>query len=125
MEEIQADAMGIMKIQHLLEHVAVEKKNGQWKSGCGGYTGGKSALDHYADGLFTGNFITTWTRGKAEPVYWSTGAGHQGGYAYRLCKIPAGGVTQITEECFNQGHLFCWRHQLDLCWYEPILRTRL
>ena len=62
-------------------------------------------MDHYADGLFTGNFITTWTRGKAEPVYWSTGAGHQGGYAYRLCKIPAGGVTQITEECFNQGDI--------------------
>merc|ERR1712039_511791 len=54
----------------------------------------------------TGNFITTWTRDKAEPVYWSTGAGHQGGYAYRLCKIPSGGVTQITEECFNQGHLY-------------------
>ena len=62
-------------------------------------------MDHYADGLFTGNFITTWTRGKAEPVYWSTGAGHQGGYAYRLCKIPAGGVTQITEECFKQGKI--------------------
>ena len=64
-------------------------------------------MDHYADGLFTGNFITTWTRGKAEPVYWSTGAGHQGGYAYRLCKIPSGGVTQITEECFNQGDNIC------------------
>ena len=63
-------------------------------------------MDHYADGLFTGNFITTWTRGKAEPVYWSTGAGHQGGYAYRLCKIPSGGVTQITEECLNQGDTY-------------------
>ena len=63
-------------------------------------------MDHYSDGLFTGNFITTWTRGKAEAVYWSTGAGHQGGYAYRLCKIPAGGVTQITEECFNQGDTY-------------------
>ena len=62
-------------------------------------------MDHYADGLFTGNFITTWTRGKAEPVYWSSGAGHQGGYAYRLCKVPAGGVIQITEECFNQGDI--------------------
>merc|ERR1712241_1049789 len=83
------------------------RKNGQWKSGCGGYTGGKSALDHYADGLFDGgNFTTTWTRGKAEPVYWSIGAGPHGGYAYRLCKIPAGGVTHITETCFNQGHLY-------------------
>merc|ERR1712223_591909 len=82
------------------------KKNGQWKAGCGGYTGGKSALEHYADGLFGEMFTTTWTRGKAEPVYWSSGAGHYGGYAYRLCKVPAGGVTQITEECFQQGHLY-------------------
>jgi len=74
-------------------------------TGCGGYTGGKSALDHYADGLFDNAPSTTWRRGKAEPVYWTTGAGHEGGYAYRLCKIPPGGVTQITEECFNQGHL--------------------
>jgi len=82
------------------------KSNGQWKAGCGGYTGGKSALEHVADGLFGDSFTTTWTRGKAEPVYWSSGAGHYGGYAYRLCKIPAGGITQITEECFNQGHLY-------------------
>ena len=60
-------------------------------------------MDHYADGLFDNAPTTTWTRGKAEPVYWTTGAGHEGGYAYRLCKIPPGGVTQITEECFNQG----------------------
>merc|ERR1712080_18485 len=37
------------------------KKNGQY--GCGGYTGGKSALEHYADGLFGEMFTTTWTRG--------------------------------------------------------------
>jgi len=79
-------------------------KSNNW-SGCGGYTGGKSALEHYADGLFGDTFTTTWTRGNAEPVYWATGAGHQGGYAYRLCKVPAGGITEITEECFNQGHL--------------------
>merc|ERR1719512_5843 len=72
---------------------------------CGGYTGGKSALEHYSDGLFGEPASTVWTRGKAEPVYWTTGAGHKGGYAYRLCKIPPGGVSQITEECFNQGHL--------------------
>jgi len=79
-------------------------KGNNW-NGCGGYTGGKSALEHYADGLFDNAPSTTWTRGKAEPVYWTTGAGHEGGYAYRLCKVPPGGVTQITEECFNQGHL--------------------
>ena len=60
-------------------------------------------MEHYSDGLFGEPASTVWTRGKAEPVYWTTGAGHKGGYAYRLCKIPPGGVSQITEECFNQG----------------------
>ena len=79
-----------------------------YPSGCGGYVGGKSALEHYSDGLFGEPASTVWTRGKAEPVYWTTGAGHRGGYAYRLCKIPPGGVTQITEECFNQGKFFIY-----------------
>jgi len=78
----------------------------EWKNGCGGYTGGKPAFEHYADGLFGESFTTTWTRGNAESVYWTDMAGHAGGYGYRLCKIPPGGVTHITEECFNQGHLY-------------------
>jgi len=73
--------------------------------GCGGYVGGKSALDHYADGLFDAAGTTTWTIGKTYPVVWETGAGHRGGYAYRLCKVPSGGVTKITEKCFQDGHL--------------------
>ena len=28
-----------------------------------------------------------------------------GGYAYRLCKVPAAGITGITEKCFQNGHL--------------------
>jgi len=76
-----------------------------WRPGCGGYTGGKSAFEHYEDGLFGETFTTTWTRGNTEAVYWTDMAAHEGGYAYRLCKIPLGGVTQITEECFNEGHL--------------------
>jgi len=78
---------------------------GAWKRGCGGYTGGKPAFEHYEDGLFGETFTTTWTRGNPEAVYWTDMAAHAGGYAYRLCKIPPGGVTQITEECFNEGHL--------------------
>ena len=34
-------------------------------------------------------------------VYWATGAKHRGGYAYRLCKIPEGGISKITEQCFQ------------------------
>ena len=29
---------------------------------CGGYSGGKSALEHYQDGLFGEPMVTTWTR---------------------------------------------------------------
>jgi len=73
--------------------------------GCGGYVGGRSALEHYAEGAFGDVATTEWKRGKPATVYWTSGAGHQGGYAYRLCKIPEGGVTAITEKCFQDGHL--------------------
>jgi len=73
--------------------------------GCGGYVGGKSALEHYDEGHFLNTPTTNWKVGNVYPVYWSTGAGHRGGYAYRLCKVPAGGVTQVTEQCFQDGHL--------------------
>ena len=29
----------------------------------------------------------------------------KGGYAYRLCKVPASGLSGVTEECFQNGHL--------------------
>ena len=28
-----------------------------------------------------------------------------GGYAYRLCKVPAAGISGVTEQCFQNGHL--------------------
>ena len=28
-----------------------------------------------------------------------------GGYAYRLCKVPTGGISKVTEQCFRDGHL--------------------
>ena len=28
-----------------------------------------------------------------------------GGYAYRLCRVPSDGVSAITEDCFENGHL--------------------
>jgi len=81
------------------------RSNGKWKPGCGGYVGGKSALEHYDEGHFLNTPTTTWKIGNVYPVYWKTGAGHRGGYAYRLCKVPAGGITQVTEQCFQDGHL--------------------
>ena len=73
--------------------------------GCGGYVGGKSALDHYHDGLFGNPKVTTWTRGQPAEVYWQSGARHRGGYAYRLCKVNNGKIWKVTEECFQKGHL--------------------
>ena len=73
--------------------------------GCGGYVGGKPALDWYKDGLFGDPRITTWTRGQSAEVFWASGANHMGGYAYRLCKVNDGKFWEVTEECFNKGHL--------------------
>jgi len=74
--------------------------------GCGGFVGGKSAMEHAAEGLFVNAPVTTWTRGSNQEVYWASNVGHQGGYAYRLCKLPyAGAIDKVTEQCFQNGHL--------------------
>ena len=62
-------------------------------------------MEHAADGLFDNAFETTWTRGENEEVFKATGARHRGGYAYRLCKVPEGGISKVTEQCFQDGHL--------------------
>lgn len=72
---------------------------------CGGYSGGKSALEHYRDGLFGEPMVTTWTRGEAAEVYWRSNGYHRGGYAYRLCRVHQGQYWKVTEDCFQQGHL--------------------
>ena len=65
-------------------------------------------------------------------VAWHLDANHVGGYAFRLCKMPVGGRSELTEECFQQNHLdFVGDHQ----WVEfnekpdervelPAVRTR-
>ena len=73
--------------------------------GCGGYVGGKSALDHYHEGFFGTPNVTKWKRGEPAEVYWNSGAKHRGGYAYRLCKVNNGKYWHVTEECFQEGHL--------------------
>jgi len=72
---------------------------------CGGYMGGKPALEHYKDGLFHGAAKTIWQRGQPAEVFWQSGMGHRGGYAYRLCKVNDGKVWEVTEQCFQNGHL--------------------
>ena len=43
--------------------------------------------------------------GEPAVVYWQSGAKHRGGYAYRLCKVNDGKIWEVTEECFQDGHL--------------------
>ena len=72
---------------------------------CGGYEGGKPAIEHFGNGLFDNAPVTEWIRGEPAEVYWLQQADHRGGYAYRLCKVPEEGVIGITEACFQEGHL--------------------
>ena len=72
---------------------------------CGGWEGGRPAIEHAAEGLFDNAPVTEWVRGQPAEVYWRITADHRGGYAYRLCKVPDEGVIGITESCFQDGHL--------------------
>ena len=49
--------------------------------------------------------ITTWYAGGYQEVAWYVSANHGGGYSYRLCKMPEGGIGELTEECFQQTPL--------------------
>lgn len=50
--------------------------------------------------------VTEWKAGTIEEVIWyATFGNHAGGYSYRLCKTPEGGISELTEECFQSGHL--------------------
>ena len=94
-----------------------------------------SAIDHATNGLFDNGATTKWKRGSNVEVVWrGTQHGGrlevfkllpsyvscwvntfisylisllllQGGYAYRLCHIPPAGISDITEQCFQNGHL--------------------
>ena len=49
--------------------------------------------------------ISEWFSGEEEEVAWYVSANHAGGYSYRLCKMPEGGISDLTEECFQQNQL--------------------
>merc|ERR1712018_990934 len=48
---------------------------------------------------------TEWEVGSIQDVVWTSSGAHRGGYTYRLCKMPSGGRTEITEECFTKNVL--------------------
>ena len=49
--------------------------------------------------------VTEWKAGSYQEVAWFVAANHAGGYAYRICKIPDGGISKLTEDCFQENHL--------------------
>ena len=67
--------------------------------------------DSYAMGDNAENYVwpdmpvTEWKLGSYQEVAWYVGANHAGGYSYRLCKMPEGGISEVTEECFQQTPL--------------------
>ena len=48
---------------------------------------------------------TDWDIGSIQDVVFISQGNHRGGYTYRLCKMPEGGRTDITEECFTKNVL--------------------
>jgi len=69
---------------------------------CGGFAFGQDAED-FSDWPQAAN--TVWESGSVQDVAWWVGTNHGGGYAYRICRVPAKGITGLTEECFQKGHM--------------------
>ncbi len=58
----------------------------QWN---GGYVGGRSAMEHAAEGLFDNAPVVTWRTDDSAFVFWTSGMKHRGWYSYRLCKVTS------------------------------------
>ena len=70
---------------------------------CCGDSCGKFAMGDNAENYEWPDMpITEWTAGSFQEVAWFVHANHAGGYSYRLCKMPNGGISEVTEECFQQ-----------------------
>jgi len=86
-------------------------------AGChGDYSGkfGDCCSDHcdgFALGLNAEEYewedipVTRWAAGSVQEVQWYVSANHAGGYSYRLCKMPEGGLIDLSEECFQKNQL--------------------
>jgi len=69
------------------------------RGNCDGFALGKNAEEYSWPGSFP---VTEWNSGSTQEVVWNVQANHAGGYSYRLCKMPEGGITELTEECFQE-----------------------
>ena len=60
------------------------RRPGSWCGNKGTFTGGSSALEVE----FPHSKYTVWERGSNEEGAWVSNGYHDGGYTYRLCKVP-------------------------------------
>eukprot|EP00090_Calanus_glacialis_P011397 TRINITY_DN19804_c0_g1_i1.p1 TRINITY_DN19804_c0_g1~~TRINITY_DN19804_c0_g1_i1.p1 ORF type:complete len:365 (-),score=92.73 TRINITY_DN19804_c0_g1_i1:268-1362(-) len=77
----------------------------------GGFGYGPRAEDYPFRDVVT----TKWRAGSVVEVGWGINANHGGGYSYRLCKVPKGGRSFLTEKCFQETPL---RFHGDMQWVQ-------
>lgn len=68
---------------------------------CGIFALGNNTKDY----LWPDMPVTEWFAGFHHEVAWYVTVNHGGGYSYRLCPMPEGGISELTEECFQQTPL--------------------
>jgi len=68
---------------------------------CDGFSLGKGAEEYE----WPEAPVTEWLAGTTQQVAWQVGPNHGGGYSYRMCKTPKGGIKDLTEECFQETPL--------------------
>jgi len=78
-----------------------EDSSEQFGDCCGGNCGGFSFGSNAETYEWPGAPTTEWFAGSIQEVAWHVSANHGGGYSYRLCKMPKGGIEELTEECFQ------------------------
>ena len=66
---------------------------------CDGFALGKNAEEYSWPGELP---VTEWSAGSYQEVSWYVSANHAGGYSYRLCRMPEGGISGVTEDCFQK-----------------------
>ena len=72
---------------------------------CATYAKGWNAHEYEAEVGWPHPATTEWKAGSIQDVTMFVRGNHGGGYGYRLCKVPEGGVADVTEECMQNGHL--------------------
>ena len=76
------------------------------------------AFGFYAERYFNNRPtpVTDWKRGEVVNAAFTLLANHGGGYQYRLCPIPDGNKSKVTEECFQKNVLEFATHVSYIAW---------